>query len=207
MVLVVCGVYWHQIVQVYSRYTDQILDEFHPFLLALSLCDDIILANGRVTYDPTSSPRLEGTTATHICNGNSVRSGGSQRICQSDRMWSGDIITCNGKNKQTCIIIFLVFSNRHYLSTSCWLSLWPNILLSDHSPIWIWNTSNVHCHLPSWTGEEWRKWCEDLLGRWTNCCGGVDRNCSHLCRFARKISCCGCRHYSQWQSIMFWYTY
>ena len=63
----------------------------------LALCENITLTNGWVTYDPTSYPRLERTTATHNCNGNSVLSGGSQRICQSNRTWSGDIITCKGE--------------------------------------------------------------------------------------------------------------
>ncbi len=71
------------------------------FLLAL--CDDITLANGRVTYDSTFSPRLEGTTATHSCDGISVRSGGSRRICQSDRTWSGELVTCNGKKQKNYI--------------------------------------------------------------------------------------------------------
>ena len=62
----------------------------------LALCDDIILTNGRVTYDPTSSPRLERTTATHNCNFGYVRFGERMRVCQSARTWSGDVVTCNG---------------------------------------------------------------------------------------------------------------
>ncbi len=76
-------------------------------------------------------------------------------------------------------LLFLLYS--HHLSTS-WLSLWPNNLLSKHFPILNWNTSNVHCHMPSWTGEEWRKWYENLFEWWTNCCGGMDWDCSQLCR-------------------------
>ncbi|XP_064386521.1 uncharacterized protein LOC135335055 isoform X2 [Halichondria panicea] len=60
-----------------------------------ALCDDITLTNGRVTYGPTSSPRLEGTTATHNCNFGYVRFGEEERICQSNRTWSGDVVTCN----------------------------------------------------------------------------------------------------------------
>ena len=67
--------------------------------LLLAFCDDITLTNGMVIYDPTSSPRLEGTTATHNCNSSYVLSGGSQRICQSDKTWSGEIVTCNGKKQ------------------------------------------------------------------------------------------------------------
>ncbi len=131
----------------------------------IALCDDITLTNGRVTYDPTSSPRLEGTTATYNCNSGYVHSGERQRICQSDRMWSGDTVTCNGKKTNQLIIIFC-FLNSYHLSTSCWLSLWSNILLSKHFPILTWVTSNIHCHMPSWTGEEGKKWCEDLFGWW-----------------------------------------
>ncbi len=77
----------------------------HPNLLVsyylLALCDDITLTNGMVTYDPTSSPRLEGTTATHNCNGGNVLSGERERMCQSNRTWSGENVTCNGiKNKK-----------------------------------------------------------------------------------------------------------
>ncbi|XP_064386052.1 sushi, von Willebrand factor type A, EGF and pentraxin domain-containing protein 1-like [Halichondria panicea] len=60
-----------------------------------ALCDDITLTNGWVTYDPTASSRLEGTTATHNCNSSYVLSGERERICQSDRTWSGEIVTCN----------------------------------------------------------------------------------------------------------------
>ena len=68
---------------------------FH-FIFSLALCDDITLTNGWVTYDPTASSRLEGTTATHNCNSSYVLSGERERICQSDRTWSGEIVTCNG---------------------------------------------------------------------------------------------------------------
>ncbi|XP_064386538.1 sushi, von Willebrand factor type A, EGF and pentraxin domain-containing protein 1-like isoform X2 [Halichondria panicea] len=59
------------------------------------LCDDITLTNGNVTYDPTSSPRLERTTATHNCNSGYVLLGERKRMCQSNRTWSGEIVTCN----------------------------------------------------------------------------------------------------------------
>ncbi len=50
-----------------------------------------------MTYDPISSPRLEGTTATHSCNSGYGLFGERERMCQSDRTWSGEIVTYNGK--------------------------------------------------------------------------------------------------------------
>ncbi len=126
--------------------------------ILLALCDDITLTNGRVTYDPTSSPRLEGTTATHNCNSGYVLFGERERMCQSDRTWSGEIVTCNGKMMGKNHVFSLRFFN---IAITCPpLADSPygsNILLYKHFPILIWNTSNVHYHMPSWTGEERRK--------------------------------------------------
>ncbi|XP_064386156.1 uncharacterized protein LOC135334774 isoform X2 [Halichondria panicea] len=60
-----------------------------------ALCDDlIVLANGVISYSPATTPRLEGAMATHSCTEGYGLSGGMERTCQSDRTWSGVIITC-----------------------------------------------------------------------------------------------------------------
>ena len=66
-------------------------------VLCTVTCTNLTLSNGGITYSPTSSPRIENGTATHICNNGYVLSGGTVRTCQSDRTWSGGNITCNRK--------------------------------------------------------------------------------------------------------------
>ena len=49
-----------------------------------------------ISHSPDTTPRLEGTVATHSCVVGYALSGGSVRTCQSDRTWSGGNITCEG---------------------------------------------------------------------------------------------------------------
>ena len=67
--------------------------------MSLATCDDLSLTNGVITYNPASSPRLDGATATHTCNTGYELSGDTvnPRVCQSDRSWSGGDITCLGE--------------------------------------------------------------------------------------------------------------
>ncbi len=53
------------------------------------------LTNGMISYsDPTLS---EGTVATHTCSRIGYSPiGNTARICQSDRLWSGSSVTCQG---------------------------------------------------------------------------------------------------------------
>ena len=63
----------------------------------VSTCLDLTsLGNGGISYSPSSTPRRQGTVATHTCNTGYVLSGGSSRTCQSNRLWSGSLITCLG---------------------------------------------------------------------------------------------------------------
>ncbi|XP_064386504.1 sushi, von Willebrand factor type A, EGF and pentraxin domain-containing protein 1-like [Halichondria panicea] len=62
-----------------------------------AICDDLpALANGIIVYNPTSTPRLQGTTATHFCTvaGYQLSSSTTTRTCQSNRTWSGSPIAC-----------------------------------------------------------------------------------------------------------------
>ncbi|XP_064392474.1 CUB and sushi domain-containing protein 2-like [Halichondria panicea] len=60
-----------------------------------AICPVLTLSNGFIVYDPNSSPVLEGAMATHACvTGYQLSLSPATRICQSDRMWSGDDITC-----------------------------------------------------------------------------------------------------------------
>ena len=58
-------------------------------------CSDLTPpTNGAITYSTPTSPRPQGTTATHNCNTGYELSGGTVRTCLSDRTWSGGDITC-----------------------------------------------------------------------------------------------------------------
>ncbi|XP_064386500.1 CUB and sushi domain-containing protein 3-like isoform X1 [Halichondria panicea] len=59
-------------------------------------CDDLTVPNnGTISYNPISSPRLVGAVSTHSCAVTGYQpSNGPDRVCQSDRMWSGGVITC-----------------------------------------------------------------------------------------------------------------
>ena len=61
-------------------------------------CPNLTLTNGMISYNPDTIPRLEGTVATHSCDVGYGLSGGSVRTCQSDRIWSGGSITCEGND-------------------------------------------------------------------------------------------------------------
>ncbi len=73
-----------------------------------AICPDLTLTNGGISYSPTSSPILEGAVATHSCvTGYQLSSSPSTRMCQSDRMWSGDDITCEGTYKFSSYNIYI----------------------------------------------------------------------------------------------------
>ena len=63
-------------------------------------CTDLpSISNGVITYSPTTSPRLEGTTATYSCTDGYELTGGSTRMCvDSGSMgdWNGMEPTCTG---------------------------------------------------------------------------------------------------------------
>ena len=63
----------------------------------IAICLNLTFTNGVISYSPDTTPRLEGTVATHSCDVGYVLSGGSVRTCQSDRTWSGGEITCFSK--------------------------------------------------------------------------------------------------------------
>ena len=62
-----------------------------------AICLDLAMpTNGVISYSADTTPRLEGTVATHSCDVGYELSGGTERTCQSDRTWSGGVITCIG---------------------------------------------------------------------------------------------------------------
>ena len=61
-------------------------------------CSDLTVpTNGVINYHPDTTPRLEGTVATQSCDDGYEPLGGTERTCQSDRTWSGGVITCIGE--------------------------------------------------------------------------------------------------------------
>ncbi len=71
-----------------------------------AICPVLTLSNGGINYNPDTSPILEGAMATHSCvTGYQLSSSTTTRTCQSDRMWSGDDITCQGTCRLSIIIL------------------------------------------------------------------------------------------------------
>ena len=68
------------------------------YCMCTAICPDLDLANGVISYSPDTTPRLEGTVATHSCDVGYGLSGVTERTCQSDRTWSGESITCEGEH-------------------------------------------------------------------------------------------------------------
>ena len=64
--------------------------------MCTAICSSISSTNGMISYSPDTTPKLEGTVATHSCDDGYILSGGINRTCQSDRTWSGGSITCEG---------------------------------------------------------------------------------------------------------------
>ncbi len=60
-----------------------------------AICPDLPISNGGISYNPATTPRLEGAMATHACfTGYQLPSSTTTRTCQSDRTWSGPSLTC-----------------------------------------------------------------------------------------------------------------
>ncbi len=56
-----------------------------------AICPDISCPNGMIVYNPSTTPRLEGTTATHTCNTGYRPDPGETlivRTCQSNGEWT-----------------------------------------------------------------------------------------------------------------------
>ncbi len=62
-----------------------------------AICPTLTLMNGGISYSPTTTPILEGVVATHSCVTGYTLSSGPDRVCQSNRMWSGGVITCQSE--------------------------------------------------------------------------------------------------------------
>ena len=68
----------------------------HPIHL-VSCADLPTIANGMITYSPSTSPRLEGAEATYSCVANYAMVGVDTRICGSEGEWNGVEPVCIGK--------------------------------------------------------------------------------------------------------------
>ncbi len=67
-----------------------------------AICPDLpALVNGGISYNPTTTPRLQGAMVTHFCTvvGYQLSSSTITRTCQSTRMWSGSSLICNRKSE------------------------------------------------------------------------------------------------------------
>ena len=78
-----------------------------------AICDSITLAYGVISYSPSTTPRLEGSVATHSCDkGYGLSLSVRTRTCQPNRTWSGEEITCQRKNwvYRRCYTLMYVLS-------------------------------------------------------------------------------------------------
>ena len=73
--------------------------------MCAAVCHNLSLTNGIISYSPDTTPRLEGTVATHSCDDGYILSGGVNRTCQSNGKWNGGSTTCKGTDacSDTCI--------------------------------------------------------------------------------------------------------
>ncbi len=79
----------------------KISSNIYPFLNIsndAAICDSLTLDHGVISYSASTTPRLEGSVATHSCDEEYGRSPSvTTRTCQPDRTWSGDDIICQSK--------------------------------------------------------------------------------------------------------------
>ena len=71
-------------------------------------CPDIDYPNGMIVYNPPTTPRLEGTTATHTCNTGYEPHRDetiSVRECQSNGMWDISDRVCECKLLQYLLVM------------------------------------------------------------------------------------------------------
>ena len=72
-----------------------VLAQFMLWTHTTAICPELTLSNGHISYDPDSPTILQGVVVKHSCvTGYQLSSSNTTRTCQSDRMWSGDDITC-----------------------------------------------------------------------------------------------------------------
>ena len=136
----VSGMELKQIVQVRTR--SLTCDMITSACMCTAVCHSLTLTNGMISYSPDTTPRLEGTVATHSCDVGYRLSVEISRTCQSDRTWSGGTIVCEGIlmlmmifvlfTTDTCnaiqltlnvlvlqVLLFYVFSNKSSFQLLC----------------------------------------------------------------------------------------
>ena len=86
--------------------------KFFSFLIFyyVASCPDLNLTNGLISYSPMGTTILEGAVATHVCHEGYRLSSEVSRTCESDKSWSGKVITCQGNYE------FSVFNNYYCFS-------------------------------------------------------------------------------------------
>ncbi len=102
-------------------------------------CPDVSYPNGMIVYNPSTSPRLEGTTATHTCNtGYRPHSGETifVRTCQSNGHW--DI------SDRVCVGTLLLREDYHFVYRYTCICICvhalQNTLSEKHRPIYVYNS-------------------------------------------------------------------
>ena len=112
-----------------------------------AICDSLTLDHGVISYSSSTTPRLEGTVATHSCDeGYGLSPSVRARTCQPDRTWSGENITCHGKIHiiflAAILYTFYFHTCSYHMSTSH-----SSLRLGKHYWFWttlsLWNTSTI----------------------------------------------------------------
>ncbi len=61
-------------------------------------CPNVTLpVNGHINYNPSATPRFEGTVVSYICNAGYTLVGSMTQTCQSNREWSFAAPFCDGE--------------------------------------------------------------------------------------------------------------
>ncbi len=80
-----------------QRYMKTSIANLHGFPISndAAICYSLTLAHGVIRYSPYTTPRLEGTVATHSCGeGYGLSPSVRTRTCQPDKTWSGENVAC-----------------------------------------------------------------------------------------------------------------
>ncbi len=100
-----CGVEMSSLVEVSKNWHSKKISLLFP----TAICPDLTLTNGFISYNPATSPILDGAMATHSCvTGYQLSLSPATRTCLSNRMWSGDDITCQ---RVLCVLSCLTLDN------------------------------------------------------------------------------------------------
>ncbi len=75
-------------------------------------CLNLTLSNGVISYNPATTPILEGATATHFCTTGYQMTGLMVRTCTATGWSTGDDPVCTGEG-DVCIVLTVLIVRHH----------------------------------------------------------------------------------------------